>query len=32
MIFRGRSYTLERIDTSKLDEVYPLALLVPKGG
>lgn len=31
MLFKGRSYTLERIDPKALDDVYPLALLVPKG-
>lgn len=31
MLFQGRSYTLERLDPAKLDEVYPLALLVPAG-
>jgi len=31
MLFRGRSYTLERLDPAHLDEVYPLALLVPAG-
>jgi FkbM family methyltransferase len=31
MIFLGRSYELVRIDVNKLDEVYPLALLVPEG-
>ena len=30
MFFRGRSYTLERLDPDHLDDVYPLALLVPK--
>lgn len=30
MLFRGRYYTLERIDAANLDEVYPLAMLVPK--
>jgi len=30
MLFRGRSYTLERLDPDHLDDVYPLALLVPK--
>jgi FkbM family methyltransferase len=29
MLFRGRSYTLERLNPSHLDAVYPLALLVP---
>jgi len=29
MLFAGRTYTLERIDPARLDEVYPLALLVP---
>jgi FkbM family methyltransferase len=29
MLFRGRSYTLERLDPARLDAVYPLALLVP---
>jgi FkbM family methyltransferase len=31
IMFQGRSYTLERIDTAALDDVYPLALLVPSG-
>ena len=30
MFFRGRSYTLERLDPDHMDDVYPLALLVPK--
>jgi FkbM family methyltransferase len=30
MLFRGRSYSLERLDPAHLDDVYPLALLVPK--
>lgn len=30
LLFTGRSYKLERIDPSKLDEVYPLALLIPR--
>lgn len=30
MLFRGRSYSLERIDPARLDPVYPLALLVPQ--
>jgi len=30
MFFRGRSYTLERFDPDHMDDVYPLALLVPK--
>lgn len=30
MLFSGRSYTLERIDPKKLDEVYPLAMLIPE--
>ena len=29
MLFRGRSYTLERLNPANLDDVYPLALLVP---
>jgi FkbM family methyltransferase len=29
MFFRGRTYTLERLNPHHLDEVYPLALLVP---
>lgn len=32
MLFAGRTYTLERIDPRKLDDVYPLALLVPTAG
>lgn len=31
MLFVGRSYELMRIDPTKLDEVYPLAFLVPTG-
>jgi FkbM family methyltransferase len=31
-LFRGRYYTLERIDARQLDEVYPLAVLVPVTG
>jgi FkbM family methyltransferase len=31
MLFRGRAYTLERLDVRNLDEVYPMALLVPAG-
>jgi FkbM family methyltransferase len=31
MLFAGRGYTLERIDPKRLDEVYPLAMLVPAG-
>jgi FkbM family methyltransferase len=31
MIFRGRTYTLERIDRTRLDDVYPLAILIPAG-
>lgn len=31
LLFTGRHYRLERIDTDRLDEVYPLALLVPSG-
>lgn len=31
MIFAGRTYTLERIERGRLDEVYPLAILVPAG-
>lgn len=31
MVFRGRTYTLERIERGRLDEVYPLALLIPLG-
>lgn len=30
ILFFGRTYTLERIDPRKLDDVYPLGLLVPK--
>ena len=30
MLFAGRSYSLERIDATRLDAVYPLALLVPR--
>lgn len=30
MLFRGRAYTLERLNPGRLDPVYPLALLVPK--
>lgn len=29
MLFRGRYYTLAKLDPTRLDEVYPLALLVP---
>ncbi|HWX30700.1 MAG TPA: FkbM family methyltransferase [Steroidobacteraceae bacterium] len=29
MMFHGRAYTLERLDAENLDDVYPLALLVP---
>jgi FkbM family methyltransferase len=29
MLLSGRSYTLERLDPSNLDDVYPLVLLVP---
>ena len=29
LLFTGRSYALERLDPTRLDEVYPLALLVP---
>jgi FkbM family methyltransferase len=32
MIFAGRSYTLERLDPARLDEVYPLAMMVPVSG
>ncbi len=31
MLFTGRTYTYERIDLNDLDDVYPLAMLVPKG-
>jgi FkbM family methyltransferase len=31
LIFTGRSYKLERLDLGNLDEVYPLAMLVPTG-
>jgi FkbM family methyltransferase len=30
LLFKGRSYTLEKIDPAKLDDVYPLALLIPR--
>lgn len=30
IVFVGRSYSLEKIDPLKLDDVYPLALMVPK--
>lgn len=30
ILFRGRYYTMERIDTANMDEVYPLAVLVPQ--
>lgn len=30
MFFTGRYYTLEKIDPAKLDDVYPLALMMPK--
>lgn len=29
LLFTGRSYVLQRIDLAALDEVYPLALLIP---
>lgn len=29
MLFRGRSYTLEKLDLNNLDDVYPLALMIP---
>jgi FkbM family methyltransferase len=29
IFFVGRTYTVERIDTNRLDDVYPLAFLVP---
>ena len=29
MLVAGRSYTLEKIDPNNLDDVYPLALMVP---
>lgn len=31
MLWAGRYYTLERLDPNNLDEVYPLALMVPTG-
>lgn len=31
MLFQGRFYTLERLDPSRLDPVYPLAFMVPEG-
>lgn len=31
MLFNGRYYTLEKLDPAKLADVYPLALMVPKG-
>lgn len=31
MLFKGRAYTLERLNLAALDDVYPLALLVPAG-
>lgn len=31
LLFKGRENTLEKVDTSKLDEVYPLMLMVPRG-
>lgn len=31
LLFTGRSFKLERLDPTRLDEVYPLALLVPAG-
>lgn len=31
LFFTGRHYKLERIDLNNLDEVYPLAMLVPNG-
>lgn len=31
LLFTGRSYKLERINLNQLDEIYPLALLVPAG-
>lgn len=31
LLFTGRTYKLERIDINRLDEVYPLALLIPNG-
>ena len=31
MLFSGRYYTLERLDPNNLDEVYPLALMMPEG-
>lgn len=31
MLFKGRFYTLERIDARRLDKVYPLAVLMPEG-
>lgn len=30
MLFSGRFYTLEKLDPDNLDEVYPLALMVPR--
>lgn len=30
MLFSGRYYTLEKLDPKSLDDVYPLALMVPK--
>lgn len=32
MLFSGRTYTLEKIDPANLDDVYPLALLIPAKG
>jgi FkbM family methyltransferase len=29
MLFSGRAYTLEKIDPANLDDVYPLALMIP---
>ncbi len=31
LLFTGRHYKLERLDLDNLDEVYPLAMLVPNG-
>lgn len=31
MLFKGRFYTLERVNLKNLDKVYPLAVLIPAG-
>ena len=30
LLFTGRTYTFERLNFDQLDDVYPLAMLVPK--